>query len=927
VLKDAAADSPLAGVVHLGALGCGTASDASTREVQWTATDLCAGLLPLARALSRLQPLSPPKLVIPTRGAQSVIEADHVPAPWQAPVWGLGQTLRLEVPQCSPVLVDLDAADQPAEADLLGGIVLSALAEDRIALRGGQVYVPRLVDGSPRAAAPDGVALHTSGGIGGIHFKPLARRAAPGRGEIEIEVSHTALNYRDVLRTVGMLAGHDDALVACECAGTVARLGEGVDGLSVGDQVLAFMFSAPGSYTIVPAACAVPRPGRLTPAEAAAVPVAYVSAYHGLIGMARLQPGETVLIHSATGGMGMAAMEIARWRGATVYATAGTETKRDLLLKLGAGKVADSRSPDFARQLRAAGGTDVDVILNTLAGQDAKEANFALLSPFGRYIETARNEMHQGQPLPLGLLLPSRSFHSMDLTALHEHHPVTLGTTLRKVAGLLEEGTLAPPRVEVFPAEQAAEAMGKMMRAEHIGKLALKFPDTGDSRAAQTREVSVRPDATYLVVGGLSGVGGLFTDWLVGQGARHLLLTGRSRITPDASGDSRARRLARLSEDPGLEVQYTAVDVADEQAMSALLHERGQHGHPAVAGVVHSALSLRPAPLVDISETELDETLSPKVAGGWALHRLFRDTDLDFFVLFSSAVSLLSGLRLGSQLGAYAAANAFLDALGAHRRAQGLPATVVNWGYWADTGMAHRLSEHDGRSVRPPGILPISPHEAPELFTALLAADGVLRWMPADWPQYAAAAPADAGSPLLRELLGAHPAAPAGPRPQPPQSRPPASRVPETTGGRSAPAEITTAHDTPHSRQEPPEPPAVSGTADTTVQAPPATPPATPPAAPSAGSSDLETWLVEQLARVLDLAPQDIDATSPVNRLGIDSLLAAELTTRLRREHGHDVTVPRILKAPSLRALARELASQAPAEAPTAFPSPRGNGG
>lgn len=281
--------------------------------------------------------------------------------------------------------------------------------------------------------------------------------------------------------------------------------------------------------------------------------------------------------------------------------------------------------------------------------------------------------------------------------------------------------------------------MTLMARAEHIGKLVLKFD--ADNTTAKSR-AAVRPDATYLVVGGLSGIGGLVTDWLVASGARHLLLTGRSRISADdPTEDPRAGRLSRLMRQTDTEVQYEAVDVADEAAMAALLRGREERGLPEVAGVVHSALTLEPSPLTDMSETEVDRTLRPKVAGGWTLHRLFPDDSLDFFVLFSSAVSWLSGLRLGSQLGAYAAGNAFLDALAVHRRAAGLPATVVNWGYWAGTGMAHRLGERDGRSVRPAGVLPVRPEDAPELFEAMLSANGAMFCFPADWPAYAAAAP------------------------------------------------------------------------------------------------------------------------------------------------------------------------------------------
>ncbi|MFD9476267.1 type I polyketide synthase [Streptomyces nojiriensis] len=899
VLTEASRSGPLTGIVHLAPLGCATTPDASPREVQWTATDLCTGLLPLARALRELRLSPTPQMFVLTRGAQAVLDEDRVPAPWQAPLWALAQTLRLEVPQCATVLVDLDAHQHDPERDAvtLAAHLLSGTAEDRIALRGEHGYAPRLVATDERASPRGDVRLYTTGGIAGISMKPLAERVEPGPGEIAVEVSHVGINYRDVLSVVGMLDGHDAELVGCECSGTVVRLGAGVTNVKVGDHVLTYTFSPPSSYTVTPAVCAVVRPEQISPAEAAAIPVAHASAYRGVVEMARIRPGETVLIHSATGGMGMAAMEIARWRGATVYATAGTEAKRDLLLKMGAAKVADSRTTDFARSLRGPEGKGVDVILNTLAGAEAMEANLALLSPSGRYVDAACNEMYSGRPVPLSLFLPARSYHAMDLAALHQHEPESLRVTLTEITGLLARGEVAPPRIQVFPAQRASEAMTLMARAEHIGKLVLKFD--ADNTTAKSR-AAVRPDATYLVVGGLSGIGGLVTDWLVASGARHLLLTGRSRISADdPTEDPRAGRLSRLMRQTDTEVQYEAVDVADEAAMAALLRGREERGLPEVAGVVHSALTLEPSPLTDMSETEVDRTLRPKVAGGWTLHRLFPDDSLDFFVLFSSAVSWLSGLRLGSQLGAYAAGNAFLDALAVHRRAAGLPATVVNWGYWAGTGMAHRLGERDGRSVRPAGVLPVRPEDAPELFEAMLSANGAMFCFPADWPAYAAAAPRDANAPILRELI--HP------------GRVPDPKTPTRTDGPPHTAAFTDA-----SAAHPPtrSPNSTSVPAEPARAARPAVPvaPARPtPSAPApAAAPELEKWLIEQVARVLDMPAAEIDPTRPVNRLGIDSLLAAELGTQLRRAHGLETTVPRIVKSPSLRALATDLTSPTP---------------
>lgn len=913
VLKDCAREQSPAAIVQLGALGCVTGTDASPREVQWTAADLCMSQMALARALSEVQLADTPHTFILTRGAQQVLDDDSIPAPWQAPLWAFGPALRREVPQCAAVVVDLPQTYVPGEASALARLLMSPGREDRIALRGDRAYVPRLVAADERATEP-ALALYTDGGIDDVTLRPLAQRPEPGRGEVEVAVSHASLNYHDLLDVVGVLGspqqGSDDH-GGFDFAGTVTRTGPGVRNLAVGDEVFSGVHVSHRSHVLARAACTVRRPAQLTPAEAAAVLGAHGTAYHSLVELARLEAGETVLIHSASGGLGLAAMDIARWRGATVYATAGTKAKRELLLRLGAAKVADSRSTDFARELRDAGVLGVDVVLNTLAG-DAAEANFELLSPYGRFVDVAVNNARLGHRLNLALLAPGRAYFHVDMATRSKDEEFT-ARLLHRLVELFEREELAPPRVQVTPAEQASQAMMLMARAGHVGKVVLKFPSdqTGPSQAPE-----IRPDATYLVVGGLSGLGGLVADWLVERGARHLLLTGRSTISANSgSTDPRAVRLARLSALPGLQVEYAPVDVADEDAMSALLRRREQHGLPAVAGVVHSALDLEPTPLTDLSEAEVDQVLRPKVAGGWALHRLFHEQELDFFVLFSSAVSLLSGLRLGSQLATYAAANAFLDALARHRRGTGLPATVVNWGYWTETGMAHRLSERAGQSVAPAGTIPIHPEEAPALFDAMLAADTSMCFIPVDWNTYVAAAPQDADAPILRALLGPTPSPQLPNRTQharddsPPAPPMPAAAMPHV-GAQARKASAI--------RAEAPTR-AVSAVRTPAAATPPATAPEhmTPPrtAAAAVSAQDLEQWLIEQLAVVLDLPTSEIDPTRPVSRLGIDSLMAAELGTRLRRKYDLTVTVPQLLKASSVRALAAALTAGAAAGA------------
>lgn len=879
-LKEAAKDGKLRGIVSLVALGGTTDPAAGPEQVEWAASDLCASLLPIVEAHRGLGQPSP-RLFVLTEGGQDAADGDSSPAPWQAALWGFGHTIKAESPGQAPILIDLDPDPDP---DALAQLLLAQGQEDRLALRGRQALAPRLVreDGQ-------GLALYTRSGFSGLHLVPVAR-PAPGDGEVEIGVTHAGVNYHDVLEAVA--ASGPPPMLGGECSGLITRIGPGVRDLAIGDRVMTGRMDALRSHVVTDARCAVRVPSTLTPAEAAAVPIAYGTAYYCLVTLGGLRPGQRVLIHHGTGGVGLAALDIALRRGAVVYATAGSKEKRDLLLRLGASTVADSRGTGFADELRVDGG--MDLILSGQAG-DAVEANFSLLAPTGQYLDIAMGEMLKGRPLPMSIFAPSRTYHLVDYHLRVMRFPEAHAEILAELTELFEREELAAPRIRVFPAEEAAEAFGLMARSGHIGKLVLRMPEAPVSPAGQAGP-SIRSNATYLVTGGASGVGALVAEWLAAQGARHLLLTGRA--APDSE---RAALLDRLRAS-GAEVQYASVDVGDERAMRKLVREREQHGLPPVAGVVHSAAVLEPVAMSDVTDADLGQTLHPKVGGGWTLHRLFGD--VDFFVLFSSAVSLLSGLRLGGHLGAYAAANAFTDALAAHRRASGLRATVVNWGYWAETGLAHRLSERGGHDVRPPGMLPLRPQDAPDLFATMLGTDGRMIAIPADWDAYLAAYPGDADAPILRELVG-------DPSPQLDLHIP---------APRAAAKPIV--HETAFQPYlAPPTPPAAPVRAAVAVKAAPApapaqvratAPAAVPVLAPVAAvarsdSSALEDWLAVQIARVVDLPADRIDRTRPVNRLGVDSLMAAELSTRLNREHGHQTNVSRILKADSIRALAADL--------------------
>ncbi|MGA8115044.1 MAG: MDR/SDR family oxidoreductase, partial [Actinocatenispora sp.] len=511
-----------------------------------------------------------------------------------------------------------------------------------------------------------------------------------------------------------------------------------------------------------------PRPSRLSAMEAATLPVAYVTAYQSLIGLAKLAEGERVLIHNATGGVGLAAVQIAQWKGAEIYATAGSPEKRALLNMMGVHQVEDSRSLDFADNVLAATrGEGVDVVLNTLAG-DGLAKSLSVLAPYGRHVELSRRDLIDGTALDMRLLARNISFLTLDIFDMSITRPRQAGAVLREVVRLVDAGMLGALPHQVFPVSDLTGAFRHLAQSKQIGKVLLDATDWEGAQdtAGQPAEVvtapapngsRVRGDGSYLVTGGLGDLGRVLVDWLVRDGARHITLVGRSPLpAPDTwatpeTGHRHADTMRWLAavRAHGVDVVYEAADVADEDAIAAVLQRHRATGRPPVRGVVHAAGVVEYQALSDLDAETLSAVLRPKVAGGWVLHRLLADQPLDFFVLFSSGSAILSSPLLGS----YAAANAALDTLADHRRQNGAPALSVNWGFWS-VGMPARQAETAGRSITPKGMDTFTPQEGVDILRGLLARDATHAVVLAvDWPSWSAAYPAETGSPLLREVL------------------------------------------------------------------------------------------------------------------------------------------------------------------------------
>jgi NADPH:quinone reductase-like Zn-dependent oxidoreductase len=479
----------------------------------------------------------------------------------------------------------------------------------------------------------------------------------------------------------------------------VDAVGEGVTGFEVGEPVAAIRFHGSfGSHVSVDARLVARKPERMSFAEAAAAPIAWLTAHYALHHLGRLTAGDRVLIHAAAGGVGLAAVRLCQRVGAEVFATAGSPRKRAWLESLGVKHVLDSRSFDFAAEvMRRTGGRGVDIALNSLAGEFISRT-LEVLAPCGRFVEIGKRDIYEDRPLGMRALRNNVSFCVVDVEKVWEQRPELVAASFHEVMGWLRDGSLPPLPVQQFGGGDVVEAFRHMAAARHMGKVALSLEAEDFAIApAPGRPVEVHADGTYLITGGLGGLGLAVAGWLVEQGARSLALVGRRGATAEAESALRALRAC------GATVRVFSTDVADEQQVAGLFAEV-RASLPPLRGIVHAAGLLDDGVLTQLDWPRFVRVAAPKLQGAWNLHKHSQGEPLDFFALFSSAASLLGSPGQAN----YAAANAFMDALAFYRRVRGLPAQSLAWGPWDEVGLAVRPERRERLAARGLGSLSVA---------------------------------------------------------------------------------------------------------------------------------------------------------------------------------------------------------------------------
>ncbi len=776
---------------------------------------------------------------------------------------GVSRCIVNEFPNYRSTLVDFSPTPQDVELDCVVDEFFTPEHTDELAFRGKKRYVnkleritrDRIAQRAKNTVKAEGSAytarISEYGVLDNIVLRQTERRA-PADNEVEITVKASALNFRDIMIAMGLLS---DAAVegglfgrtfGLECAGIISAVGKKVKGLKKGDHVMATAPSCLGGFAYPLGCHVVKKPKRLNWAEAASLPVVYTTAYYSLIHHCRLEKGEKVLIHAAAGGVGIAAIHIAKAIGAEVYATVSSPDKRAYVQKIGVkpGNIFSSRTLDFADQvMEKTNGRGVDVVLNSLSGEPIYKS-VRCLSAYGRFVEIGKTDIYRNSKLGLQPFGNNLTYFGVDVDRLFKQRDLFGGRLFQESIDYFVAKKFPSHPVKVFPVAKLADAFQYMAGARHIGKIIVSME--GEVQVSPPTTIEFRKNGSYLLTGGASGFGLAVADWMTTKGAKHLVLMSRSGPKTDHE-----KKVIEGMKKRGVNVFIAKADVSSKTDLDRILKEMKNKKMPPLKGIQHAAMVLDDGSIPEIDYNRYMKVFIPKAVGCWLLHEATKNMELDHFISYSSISAIYGNPGQVSYVGA----NSFLDNFSSYRRSIGLPAMTINWGVIGDVGFVAR-SGNVGGLLYKQGWKAFSLQQALGVLEQMLLTNPVQRVATdSDWEMIGGFYPHSANSSRFSHLV----------------------KEKELSAGAGGGAG--------------------SGALKQTIVE----------AKPEQQQDILLPALKDTFARVLGTTADKLSTSEPVNKYGLDSLMANQIRNWIQSNVAVDYSMMRIMRGPTMEEMSTQI--------------------
>ncbi|MCM2370264.1 type I polyketide synthase [Aporhodopirellula aestuarii] len=815
--------------------------------------------LGLCHALDTFDMTTIHRVYFVTRSVQQVEETDPVNGLSASPLVGFLRVANNEASQYRWTLIDLDPIPSNFDADDVFNEVTHESDEREVAYRDGRRFVNRLQSVSHddleqrsrdalisnRDVVPFRLQMKKAGVLEHLSLNETTRNQ-PGPDEIEVRVMAGGINFRDVMKALGMYPGTTEDLLwfGDDFSGVVVARGANVTDIDVGDHVAGIAPYAFRSHVTVDHRLVLRQPANISFEQAATLPTVFLTTHFAIHHVARMQAGEKILIHAAAGGIGQAAVQVAQSLGLEIFATAGTPEKRELLKSMGVAHVMNSRTVEFADQImELTGGEGVDAVLNSLAGEFIPKS-LSVLAPFGRFLEIGKIDVYENSKVGLAAFKNNISYHMIDLAQIIADRPSRIAAILADVSLRLESGTYRPLPHHVFPIGNVVDAFRFMAQGRHTGKNVLSFD--GGSSSAETLSIGpctedgklLRGDASYLITGGAGGFGFEIAKWMIRQGARRLVLMSRSGPREETAIEIETLRAE------GITITDARGDVTNRDDVERVIGEIEADGS-VLKGVVHAAMVLDDMFIADLDEGSFSKVLYPKMLGAWNLHQSTQNLSLDHFICFSSFSNVVGAARQAN----YNAGNSFLDSLAQHRQARGLPSLTVNWGAVLGAGFVAR-NQKTAEYLEGIGLQAFGMSEALDVFAEMILRDtALIGAADVDWKQLGRLSAAVGKLPMYSLVTQ------------------------NASSNRSNSGLQSELQD----------------------------------ASPKERLGILADLVAQQVAGVFGIEADKVDRVASLTQVGIDSLMAVELINRLETATGTKIPMNRILSGPSVLELSRTI--------------------